>query len=286
MNDDIAIYKDINRNSDLLLSTNIIHKFNKIAKKSSVRTVFTRFPYYTSKKTCKSLGSKHNQGNCVAFAYNIKKRLKCMKFKSYIIGAKPPMIYSRPGYKEISHAAVILQYKDGLVLFDSAFYFHKAIILKYDETPFVLQLNNVYSNNTQKWTFVLKDDFIFVYIDDIYTESYYYIKELLNPSLSITKHTNLSDLSVFRCEIDKNLLLKFYYNLNFNNNINTLSVMSNIMTKTYVSIFDFFYDSNFDCKLFKTWCYSLPLLKSQKQKLYRDVCLFFMNKQNKKMYSS
>lgn len=269
----------MNENEDLVMSKTLHKALDRLAKRGCLRMVFSRFPYYNSKMQCKKLAMHKREGNCVAFAYYMKTLLKQHKLNAFIVGAKIPPKFSRRGYRDICHTGVVLPYSSGCVLFDTAFYFDRAIVLdKSNDYKQCLYFTNVYSHKTDKWCFTLINNMIHVHINDVDVDAYYEIKELINPYKSVTLHTNSADKTVFRCEVDKNMLSKFYYKLNLVNN--TLSVNSHTQNTVHINVTNFFNsDAKLNEKVLKEWIFNLNLENSQKQKMYTDVRLFL--KRNK-----
>jgi hypothetical protein len=261
------VYSDRNlvyTNYSLKMTSLLRTLLNKLAKKGSRKMVFTRFPYYNTKLSCKTLALKHNEGNCVAFAFYMKELLKQHNIKGYIIGAKSPEKFSRPGYREINHACVIVPYSTGYVLFDTAFYFHKAIVLdKSTDFQYCNTFKNVYSKMKDEWCFQLMSNTITVKINNEDTTAYYQIKELLNPQKSITIHTNEADKTIFRCEINNDFTSKLYYKINLYNN--TLTVESNQQPFIKMDL------TNVNDNDLENWIHQTKLLPFQKKKLLGDV---------------
>jgi len=262
--------------SNLKLTNQLIKLLNQLAKKGCREIVFSRFPYYTDdkNKSDKWLALSKREGNCVAFAYYMKELLKINKIKGYIVGGKPPPKFARTGYKDISHAGVVVPYNTGFILFDTAFYFDKIIILDEKHNFETCKyFPNVYSKSVDKWCFRKEQDKIQVYINNNKMDAYYELKELLNPSKSITLHTNRADRTVFRCEVDKSMQSNLYYKINMYDN--NLSVSSLNQHNTSINVSSFFNENGKLNKLkLKTWIYSLNLLRSQKQRMYRDINTF------------
>jgi hypothetical protein len=275
--DDIPYkYNSIDLNKDLTMTKALIKKLNKLANQGCRKMVFTRFPYYNTKFQCKHLALNHNEGNCVAFAYYMKHLLSKHDIKGYIVGSKPPPKFARDGYREISHAAVIVPYEKGFVLFDTSFYFNKAILLE-NITNYEVShhFTNVYSKMKDKWTFIVMKDKIVVKINDTFVNSYYELKELLNPQKSITIHTNNADKVVFRCEIDRDFVSQLYYKINLYEN--TLSVTSKHQEYVREYLSHFIDNNKFDKIKLKTWIYNLHLNKRQKHKMYTDMSIFLLH---------
>ena len=267
----------MNQNKHLVMSKSFNTFLNKLAKKGCLKMVFSRFPYYNSKLQCKKLAMFKHEGNCVAFAYYMKILLKQNKLNSFLVGAKIPPKFTREGYKDICHTGVVMPYSSGVVLFDTAFYFDKAIVLdKANNYQNCFYFTNVYTKNTDKWCFTLNDQFINVKINDEDVNSYYELKEILNPYKSITVHTNNADKTVFRCEVDNKMISKFYYKINLWNN--TLSVYSNTQNHINTNI-DIFFDkttNKLDTKKLKNWIFNLNLKKSQKIQMNKDLQHFLL----------
>lgn len=265
----------LKKNKNLHISQKIKTDLDKLATKGCREMVFSRFPYYNSKMQCKQLAKHKKEGNCVAFSYYMQNLLKQKKLRSFIVGSKIPPKFSRDGYKEICHTAVVLPYSSGCVLFDTAFYFNKAIILDAKNDYKSCQyFTNVYSKNTDKWCFELANNRINVMINDIDIDAYYELKELMNPYYSITLHTNKADKTVFRCEVDKNMISKFYYKVNLWSN--NLSLYSNSQSYTNIDT-NYFFDSEnkLNKRVLKNWIDALLIKESQKRTMYRDLSIFF-----------
>ena len=265
----------------LELSRSLISLCNRLAKRGCKDVVFTRFPFYNSSKRYKSktLGIKYKEGNCVSFAYYMQHILKQNGLKGYVVGAKPPSIFAREGYNEISHAAVILPFNKGYLLFDTAFYFHKVIIVKNDGKMCNKTFKNVYSRTDDMWSFMLNnnDNTIKVMINGEDVESYYQLKPIINPHESITIPTNSIDKSIFRCEIDKYFVSKIYYNLNFNKQKKILSILDKNNEKTVIPISYFFDMENkkFNKSKLKSWVDGLHV--SKKNKMIYDITSILSN---------
>jgi hypothetical protein len=96
------VYSNVDLNYklyDLRKTPSIITLFNKLAKQACTKMVFTRFPYYNTRLSCKTLALKHKEGNCVAFAYYMKQLLKKNEITGFIIGGKSPENFYRTGYR-------------------------------------------------------------------------------------------------------------------------------------------------------------------------------------------
>lgn len=259
----------------LKLTKQIIKLLNKLVKKGCREIVFSRFPYYNENiRSDKRLALSKREGNCVAFAYYMQELLRMNKIKGYLVGGKPPPKFARTGYRDISHAGVVVPYNTGYILFDTAFYFDKIIILdKKHNYQTCKYFTNVYNKSIDKWCFKKEDNRIQVYINNNKIDAYYELKEILNPSKSITVHTNLADRTVFRCEVDKAMHSKFYYKINMYNN--NLSVFSLNQPNTIIDVSNFFNENGkLNKSKLRMWINSLNLLTSQKQRMYKDVHTF------------
>jgi hypothetical protein len=271
-------YNAIDPNVDLTMTKGLIDKLDRLAKQGCLKMVFTRFPYYNTKLQCKHLALKHNEGNCVAFAYYMKYLLSKHDIKGYIVGSKPPPKFARDGYKDISHAAVVVPYEKGFVLFDTSFYFNKAIVLENIENYEVSHnFTNVYSKTQDKWTFVVTNNKIVVKINDALVNSYYDLRELLNPHKSITIHTNKADRIVFRCEIDSDIVIKLYYKINPYDNILSVSSKHQKYVSEHLSNFINTNTNKLEKAKLETWIYNLNLNKRQKHKMYTDISVFLLH---------
>lgn len=280
MNED---YKYSNTNlltlkSHLLLTPKLETLFNKLIKKCCKEMVFSRFPYYDGTSLSdKKLALTRKEGNCVAFAYYMKHLLNLNNINAFIIGGKPPPKFARQGYREISHAAVIVPHTTGFCLFDTSFYFDKVINLDENKNyKDCKSFTNVYSKQTDKWCFTLNDDRINVSINDSFVNAYYQVRELKNPSQSITPHTNRADRVVFRCEVDASLIYKLYYKINMYNNMLTVSGAN--QNESQISVHELMYTNNKPNTIkLKAWIDMLNINQRQKRTMYKDVYTFLSN---------
>jgi hypothetical protein len=265
-------------NSFTTMNKTIKTKLDKLAKLGCINMVFTRFPYYnTPRKNSKTLSKTVKEGNCVAFAYYMKECLRINNIKSYIVGAKPPPNFAREGYNEISHSAVVAPYSDGYILFDTSFYFDKAIILnKLNNFSYTNTFKNVYSEMNDEWNFKIINDRINVKINNVEVNAYYELRELKNPESSITYHTNLADKTIFRCEIDKKLSYEFVYKINLNNDSNTLILYSKKQPQVLIYLKTFYKNNKYTSALLKHFLDTLDIIKSQKLKAFDDINTFIL----------
>jgi len=259
------------------LSTSKINIFNNIALKGCKNIVFTRFPFYNTKKNSEELALENNEGNCVSFAYYVQHLLKKKGIKSYLVGAKPPDIFFQKGYNEISHCAVIVPFNKGYVLFDTSFYFKKAVIVYQNNNHNrIYKFKNVYSEQIDKFYFKYDDDKIRIYMNGLDSGGYYKLYEIYNPHECITLPTNSSDKRIFRCEINKKTFTaSFYYNINLYNKTLSLKLHNNLISK--VNLPQLYLNNKFSEPLFKYWLLSNKHLLTTKQykQLYKDISTFF-----------
>ena len=86
---------------------------------------FSTFPYIvfgltTSEDTIK----KYSSGNCIGLSLFLKKYLKNIGIKSYLIPASVPSIHMVPGVNHICHVSLLIPYdNDKFYIIDPAFYF-------------------------------------------------------------------------------------------------------------------------------------------------------------------
>lgn len=242
---------------------------NKIAKKGCDNVVFTRFPFYLTNLDSKQLALDNKEGNCVSFSYYVHNLLKKEGIKSHIVGGHPPTMFFRDGYNEISHCAVVVPFNNGFIIFDTSFYFNKGIIVnkkKDENVPYTFK--NVYSEESQRWDFVLKNDKIHMYLDGHESGGYYLLKELSNPHESITIHTNQNDQRIFRCEIDKRKYIsKFYYKVDLYDHTLSVSINNRHVCKDDLSIF--YIRNVFSNVLFENWIISKKQYLTNKQ--YKSI---------------
>ena len=194
---------------------------------------FSKIPYYLNKNVMGNTNNprmnppnskysalKLKTGNCLSYSYYLQNLLKKKGYNSYIIPSKPPNQYSREGYSHLSHIAVVLPYNKGYIIMDPSIYVKEPIILE----PYIkkeINMKSPYGIKNQIWTFNLqqlnenelnysnkvsipkKTPIVhgLIYTNDNKNQPYdyfkYYIREILNPDLSITNHTNKSDKRIF-----------------------------------------------------------------------------------------
>jgi hypothetical protein len=262
------------QNKDVKLSKSLLRLLNKLAIQGCTKMVFSRFPYYTTKMQCKRLAKTTKEGNCVAFAYFMKDLLKQYKLDAFIVGAKVPPKFARPGYREICHAAVVLPYSTGIVLFDTAFYFNRAIVLdRKTDYQCCHIFRNVYSTRIDTWCFKLINETIHVTINNVDVDAYYQVREVLNPYHSITVPTNHADPGVFRCEVNKQLISQFYYKLNLRDHVLSISSDGQKAIQKNMQDFQDMKTGKIDLIKWKAWVTDLHLTRGQKARLYKDVSL-------------
>lgn len=238
----------IELDKSLRLSKSTKNKLEKIHRSVMQDVVFSRFKYYTSKRMTrhKVPDSKYaiqtfKEGNCVAFAYYTQSVLKKHGFtKAVVVGSSPPKLFKRPGYKHISHAAVVLPYNRGYVIFDASFYYPSPVYVDVKaktDIDQVLEVKNVYSSTTQVWHFnyissentdaydasggmvPMATPYLrawFMTTEGDYDECRYYLREIKNADACITVHTNAMDRRIFYCKVTPALDIELYYAYDLN----------------------------------------------------------------------
>lgn len=236
-------------------------KLERIYRDVMKEVVFSRFKYYTSHRVVRDNGgipdSKYGirtfkEGNCVAFAYYTQSVLRKHGFtKAVVVGSSPPKLFKRPGYKHVSHAAVVLPYNRGYVLFDASFYYPRPVYVDLKRARALgdtastvvdtLDVKNVYSGGTEKWYFeyvspestdaydasggtvpmgtpYIRASFdVYEYPPPSTTdECRYYLRELKNADSCITVHTNAADRRIFYCKVTPDLDIELYYAFDLN----------------------------------------------------------------------
>ena len=200
--------------------------------------VFSKLPYYTDGKFSGNISNprksppdsrnsalSEGKGNCLSYSYYLKDCLEKMGYRPYIISSKPPSQYSMPGYTRCSHVAVVLPYSTGFILMDPALYVQIPVVLEYGKQRSVSMVSP-YKENIQTWTFDLVNNQENLHYDNkvvipsqtpiVKCTSYinhdptqkidefeYHIREIINPDLSITVHTNYCDERIFVASSDK-----------------------------------------------------------------------------------
>lgn len=236
---------NIKLNQQRVLSSKLIKQLTTIHKQIMQNVTFSRFKYYISDTIYHNnipnsnlCIQKFKEGNCVAFAYHTKNILHKLGFTdAVIVGAKPPSIFKRTGYLHVSHAAVVLPFNEGFILFDSSFYIPTPVVINILKNEIVsVSVKNVYSSLSNIWYFTYHNDtdtnshihddgkciipkntpYIKV-TSDIFKDCNYYLRELSNPDESITVHTNNVDKRIFYCKITPQFDIDIYYAINLNN---------------------------------------------------------------------
>ena len=168
----------IQLNDDRRLTPKLKSELNKIQEQVINDIVFSRFKYYTSKRVNQTIPDskysviKFKEGNCVGFAYYTRYLLHKKGFKdAVIVSSSPPRMFKRTGYLHASHAAVILPYNNGYILFDGSFYFPRiAIVNIFDESIYSMNVKNVYSKILSEWKFQYYKNHTFS--DEIYNNGH------------------------------------------------------------------------------------------------------------------
>ena len=121
--------KKINNQEQNISTKNIVTELAECYKKYA----FSTFPYLIDEISSSEAIEKYNSGNCIALSIALKNKLKKKyNINSYLIPATIPKKYSRPGYLNISHVALLIPKKsDTYYIADPAFYFLNPIKSKY-----------------------------------------------------------------------------------------------------------------------------------------------------------
>lgn len=288
------------------LTSKLKRTLEYIQKKVMKEIVFSRFKYYTSQKMLKGIPDskysvlKYKEGNCVGFAYYTQFLLKKYGFKdAVIIGSSPPAIFKRPGYLYISHAATILPYNKGYILFDGSFYYSRPVYIDVVNTnpeQDVLTVKNVYSKISEEWTFSYhKNDSNLTIEDEVYNNGEcivtsqtpyisvaiknhndrcnYYLRELTNPDESITVHTNKVDKRIFYCKVTDKFEIDLYYAFDENNDDNKLRGKDPDGDKEQLNLDDI--DSSNMKTKFKKWCNLFTTSHEERKKMLKHIQKYY-----------
>ena len=202
---------------------------------------------------------KYNSGNCLSFCYYVIDRLEEMGHESYMISGSCPRKYAIDGYLHVSHVAVIVPFNEGYILLDPTLYVTKPVILKYNYKEKQNILHAYSDDPPDLWEFELlegesKDLYysfrnsphisipahtpkinVNIYDNNNNFESSfsYYIREILNPDLSITVHTNYSENRVVCVSTDEKANIKGYTNMKLKDRYFTGSIKKDFFTPLY-----------------------------------------------------
>ena len=223
--------KNITFNKSLPLTQKLINDLNMCLKKCFHDMIFSKIPYFLNKSVIgnntknnvpdsKLAALKLKAGNCLSYSYYLQNLLNKKGYKSYIIPAKPPTQYMKKGYSHISHVAVALPFNNGYIILDPSIYVKVPVILQPNQTK-LIDMTSPYNTRNQVWRFTLQNINLnninypnkiqipkntpivhgYVYSNDNLNQPIddfkYYIREIQNPDLSITKHTNHFDDRIF-----------------------------------------------------------------------------------------
>ena len=109
---------------------------------------FSTFPYIIDQISSKDAIKKYNSGNCIALSLSLKDYFEKIGIKSYLIPATIPKKYSRPGYLEISHVALLIpKSNNSYYVADPAFYFLNP--LKSDSKLNITYSKDIYKDETE-----------------------------------------------------------------------------------------------------------------------------------------
>ena len=260
-------------NSQIKINKSDFSKIKNLYKKSLTEVSFSRFNYFLNSRVSKNIpDSKHSilrmkEGNCVAFSYYIQHKLKKLGYKSYIIPSSVPNYIHKQGYLHICHAAVVLPHSKGFILFDLSFYFSEPINIflnktkniklknvysqEYTDLNLYLQKGDTYDISYNDGNCIIPSDTDYIYVDNIFHNNKYYLREIFNPDECITIHTNKEDKRIFYCKITKNIEIELYYAFDLNDPNNQLLKGNTIYNKDIPSIL--IKDVLFDKEKLKNW---------------------------------
>lgn len=172
------------------------------------KIAFSTFPYLVysnSKDAVKNM----NSGNCIALSMYLQKILRDkMNIVSFLIPATVPKIYQAEGMLEISHVALAIPIsKNELYIVDIAFYFLEPIMINlktsensnissiniHDSVILMIESRNKKTSNKiafNNYQSIPKDTYYCEcnYVIDPNDKWSYFIREIVNPDLSIGKH--------------------------------------------------------------------------------------------------
>tara|TARA_Y100000389_G_scaffold166316_1_gene171004 strand:+ start:797 stop:1663 length:867 start_codon:yes stop_codon:yes gene_type:complete len=200
---------------------------DKLLYETILEFPFSTFPYIhgVNSKGCQ----KYKQGNCVALAINLRKKLKKYNIKSILIPCSIPKKYQHEGYIHLSHCAVaILDELNNILICDPAFYFLESAYLNFNKiTSNTILSKNIYDNKLDTNVFNLKiikklvnfnkyqsipDNTYLVnmfFKDDPNDSWNYYLIQILNPDEAISNFfINIKRLP-FITILDNKLTLSF-----------------------------------------------------------------------------
>ena len=210
----------INKNLDKTL-------VDKLLYETITEFPFSTFPYIngSNSKGCQ----KYKQGNCVALAINLRKKLKKNNINSILIPCSIPKKYQHEDYIHLSHCAVaILDEINNILICDPAFYFLESAHLNFNKmTSNTILSKNIYDNKLDTYIFNLKyieklinfnkyqaipanTYFVNMFFKDDPNDSWnYYLIQVLNPDEAISNfYINIKRLP-FITILDNNLTLSF-----------------------------------------------------------------------------
>ena len=126
-----------------------------ILEKCYKNTAFSTFPYFCENSSSYEAITDTNSGNCIALSIYVKKELKkIFNIESCLIPATIPKKYHRPGYRPISHVALLIPIDNspsdtGVFIVDPAFYFLNPMEIR-DFKEGVVFSKNIYTQETNR----------------------------------------------------------------------------------------------------------------------------------------
>lgn len=212
--------------------SNINESINKTLVDKLLYETITEFPFSTfpyihgsNSKGCQ----KYKQGNCVALALNLKRKLNKYNIKSILIPCSIPKKYQHKDYIHLSHCAVaIFDSLNNILICDPAFYFLESALLNINKmTSNTILSKNIYENKLDTNIFnlnIIKKLTNFNKYQSIPANTYlvnmyfkhdpadtwnYYLIQILNPDEAISNfYINIKRLP-FITILDNSLTLSF-----------------------------------------------------------------------------
>jgi hypothetical protein len=190
---------------------------------------FSTFPYIvfgltTSEDTIK----KYSSGNCIGLSLFLKKYLKNIGIKSYLIPASVPSIHMVPGVNHICHVSLLIPYdNDKFYIIDPAFYFLKPMHCSIKHNIHrEIESCNIHNNVNEKIKYILqKTNYDAILPNSFECKCYfdtspkdpwsYFLNEVLDPDESIGSIYIKAKPNPFLCHTEydesSNLVKKRYH---------------------------------------------------------------------------
>tara|TARA_B110001450_G_C17557999_1_gene455498 strand:- start:173 stop:1030 length:858 start_codon:yes stop_codon:yes gene_type:complete len=246
----LHVKKNTKKNSKITRSI-----IQKVIRETHKICSFSTIPYFRHNTLSSAFSLKYyHSGNCIAMSMCAQQILKDKyNLYSFLIPASIPNKYNRPGYLDISHAALCIPGKKGYYIIDAAFYFLQPLYVSYSTMSKLkkIQTKNIYNNNEiatlQYSGHTLEDDemlnayqFIPKHTDvcTVYFQNdpddrwNYYIIQVINPDNSIGRfflHIRQDNFITITDELC-NLLLYIKQTEQFTNDIVIKYKQNNIFT--------------------------------------------------------